>query len=452
MRVAGLLKCLICSLLIISLNWTSLSVIGSTMAAFSDTEISELSVLDTGSLNLALNYTQVGFAPEEIQAGQSASLSAVLSDLSDVPIRYRTGVKKISGGLNVCENLNLEAKLDGQPIYNNRLLDFNAGPLVFATSSEETATSTAEWLFEIDYPAASESLLGSDRTCKFIISFDGWQLDLPDPSQGFTSHKEVSLIVMIGSRKPSVSVIYPNGGQLWYVIDPLCPTMDFCRQWCATRNPDPMNLDCQYEVKWVAHNPYGADSDLLINLYYSNNSGKTWLPAFATGTENDGSFFWRPPYDTAYVSHTARIKVVAYGKNNPAFWGEGISASDFCPPMLSIEDLMNQIEAETETSNSGGAPRAESNAMVPPSDIIPMTVEEINSAFDEIRAATSTPDTAKDRIAGNSRPTLEIIPCASPSDPGQSADSGTITGPPAIIPAPSGNENATSTDEHPKDE
>jgi hypothetical protein len=123
-----------------------------------------------------------------------------------------------------------------------------------------------------------------------------------------------------------------------------------------------------------------------------------------------------------------------------------MSEHDFCPPMMSMEDLMNQISGQVVVSPGGvNAPQAESDASVLPSEIFPMTVEEINSAIDQIRNATST-ETAGDSVAGEASQTIEIVPFAAPGNNGAGQTIEAITGPPAILPIPSDEENATSTD------
>jgi len=444
------LRRVICALLILSLNWASLSAIGSTAAAFSDTKTSATITLDTGTLDLGLSWNQTGFAPNKIAPDVPAALNVKLEDLGDIAMQYRITAQKITGGANVCENLMIDAKLEDQPVYSNKLLGLNLGPLAFATTSDETATSTAVWQFGVVFPGLAKNLLGTDRSCQFKIMFDGWQFDLPNQSQGFSSHKEIVLNLLVGGENSPIDVIYPNGGQHWFVVDPRCLNNDTCKNWCATRNSDPMNNDCQYPIQWTAHNPNGPDTDLRIDLYYSNDSGQHWLLPFATGLPNTGRYLWMLPYDMAYVTHTARIKVVAYDKNNPTVRWEGQSANDFCPPMLSIEDLMNQIDglenAEQTVGGGGGEPRARSEASVDPAEITPMPVEEITGALDEIRDATTSAETALGGVAQDAAPTPEIVPYAAPSDSDAAPTLDTITGPPAVIPVPSKDKNATSTD------
>lgn len=111
---------------------------------------------------------------------------------------------------------------------------------------------------------------------------------------------------------PEVNVINPNGGEVWWV-----------------------GRDAS--IEWSAVNPNGDDDALLIDLYYSNDSGKTWA-LIATSTENDGHQEFRLPLFLENGSYwvpsaTARVKVVAIGPENPMAQNYDKSDADFCPPI-----------------------------------------------------------------------------------------------------------------------
>ncbi len=421
-------------MLIAALNWASLNAVFDTVAYYSASASVTGITFSAGILNFSL------LAPAdfpEIKNQVDVSNRAVkITDTGDIEFLYAVSVATATTTIDVCDNLLLDASLDGISVFNGKLADFNY-------DAGEYATTTADWLFSVKVDDFDKVIYDSD--CYFDFVFTGRQTEGP----GFTHTETLSNHVRVVRNAPIVDVIYPDGGQVWYSVDPLCLANAACRHWCATRDPDKMNGDCQYEIKWTAHNPYGLDSDLLVDLYYSNDSGQTWLPPFAVNEENDGSFFWKVPYDMAYVTHLARIKVVAHGKNNAAFTGEAVSENDFCPPMLSIEDLMNQIGdlGGTGSANSGSIePRPVSDASLDPAEIKPMTAEEITTAIDDIRGATSTVETADENQAETDGKIPAIEPFAAPSgtDNGQTMDA--ISGPPAIIPSSKDSENATSTD------
>jgi len=123
---------------------------------------------------------------------------------------------------------------------------------------------------------------------------------------------------------PSVTLVVPSGGEVWYVGH-------------------------YYDLEWTATNSNGDDNLLIIDLWYSNDSGNTWAN-IVKGTYNDGVYNWRVPlfmYDEEggyyYVpSSIARIKVVAWGPENFMVQNWDMSG-DFCPPidqsLLTPEEL-----------------------------------------------------------------------------------------------------------------
>jgi len=120
---------------------------------------------------------------------------------------------------------------------------------------------------------------------------------------------------------PVVTVIIPNGGELWWV-------------------------GRTYTLEWIATNPVGDANNLSIDIYYSADSGKTWANIII-GTENDGAYDWRVPLflNGYYVpSDNARIKVVANNSKNFIITAWDMSDEDFCPPI--DYDLLTPEELE----------------------------------------------------------------------------------------------------------
>ena len=138
---------------------------------------------------------------------------------------------------------------------------------------------------------------------------------------------------------PTVHVDYPNGGETWYV-------------------------GRSYHLKWTATNPTGSNSDILIDLYYSADSGATW-GKIVDSTENDGDYYWRVPLYIGHVgtgyyvpSPNARIKAVAHNKNNFMVNDWDMSDTDFCPPidysLLTPEERDYLMSLENLNIENGG--------------------------------------------------------------------------------------------------
>jgi len=131
---------------------------------------------------------------------------------------------------------------------------------------------------------------------------------------------------------PSVTVIIPNGGEIWYFGE-------------------------DHDITWSAFNNNGDDLDLSIDIYFSNNSGATWAN-IVMGTENDGVYEWEniPFYLFDEIggyyslrSSNARIKVVATDHTRNFMLSDwDMSDNDFCPPIdcssLTPEEMEFLIE------------------------------------------------------------------------------------------------------------
>jgi predicted ribosomally synthesized peptide with SipW-like signal peptide len=138
---------------------------------------------------------------------------------------------------------------------------------------------------------------------------------------------------------PSVNVIYPNGGETWYV-------------------------GRSYTIQWSAINPSGGAYDILIDLYYSADSGATW-GNIVKSTENDGKYYWRVPLfigeiGTGYYtpSSKARIKAVAHNAANFMVNDWDMTDEDFCPPidysLLTPEEAEYLMNLENLSIEGGG--------------------------------------------------------------------------------------------------
>jgi len=103
------------------------------------------------------------------------------------------------------------------------------------------------------------------------------------------------------------------------------------------------------DAKNSGNNPGGK---LNIDIWYSTDSGQSWLAKIAGQIANNGKFYWKIPYDMRFVSDKARIKVDATDEQDPTSRSSDTSDADFCPPLLSIEDLMNQVSSGDTQGNS----------------------------------------------------------------------------------------------------
>jgi hypothetical protein len=83
------------------------------------------------------------------------------------------------------------------------------------------------WFYasEIILPSAiSEEL--QNKSCQFKFVFDGWQTDFATGSNGFTDTEFIMSTIATGDWMPDVTVTYPNGGEVWYMVTDTWPGGD----------------------------------------------------------------------------------------------------------------------------------------------------------------------------------------------------------------------------------
>lgn len=114
-------------------------------------------------------------------------------------------------------------------------------------------------------------------------------------------------------REPVITLLSPTGGE---------------------------TLGGEHDITWTASDPDG--DDLVIHIYYSDDSGTLWTLIVAS-TENDGSYTW----NTAGVVNggTYRMRVLAYDGN--------FSSSDQSSSDITITNG-NQLPQVTVTAPNGG--------------------------------------------------------------------------------------------------
>ncbi len=113
---------------------------------------------------------------------------------------------------------------------------------------------------------------------------------------------------------PSVTVISPNGGEVW-------------------------NVGITHNITWTATDNIGVTS---IDIYYSTNGGSTYPYMIATGEANDGTYSWTIPNTP---STTCKVKVIAHDAAGNT--GEDASDSNF---VISLSE--NEVYLKPQHSSS----------------------------------------------------------------------------------------------------
>ncbi|OHA09909.1 MAG: hypothetical protein A3A44_01585 [Candidatus Sungbacteria bacterium RIFCSPLOWO2_01_FULL_60_25] len=184
MRVSGLK--LLVAFLIVGMNWVGLAAVGTTLAYYNDNEGSSENALSAGSLDFSLDpdeWTPVG-KEDALLPGDTVSRAVSIFDNGTIGFQYTASLTKTAGDDAFCNALELEARQDGVARYIGPLMDFLAGPFVFAAPEN--------WLFNVTLPAGVPDVAG--MSCEFKFVFNGWQEGFAAPS-GFHDEEEVENIL-----------------------------------------------------------------------------------------------------------------------------------------------------------------------------------------------------------------------------------------------------------------
>lgn len=431
---------MIAILLIVCLNWTGLSAVLNTFAYFNDLELSS-ATYSVGSLDFSLRSGQGDFIPEnDMIPGSNVSRDIYIKKEGTLPFKYKAYSEAVLTSCDIDLYNSLELKVwynyytatPTDPDYHEHrtmalkydgllkdFIDFDTNPddldLRIPNSHPHFENIFYEqdehWLYySVTLPDGAPVSL-QNKLCNFKFVFDGWQTDFSDPSYGFSDTEEIMNSISTGDWSPQVEMIYPNGGEQWYIVSDSCPSNPYCSDWCVAHG---MNANCEYGLEWLATNTIGPDEDLWIDLHYSPDSGSSWLtPQIADDTDNDGIFWWKIPYDSDYISDQARIKVVATHKTYPTLTAWDMSDADFCPPMLSETDIMLMMFSPIldVSDNSGGGTDEQPEDEDSSTEQGTTTEDEQGTTTDEsiIEEPEESKDAEEEQSVGNIEPVEDLV-------------------------------------------
>lgn len=185
----GVIK-LVIILIIIGLNWTGLSAIGTTVAFYNDTETASGNTHIAGQLDFILD--QSAWAPPggelDLDAGESVSRDITIIDVDDksIDFKYIVSPEKTGGDDDFCNALELDAFLEGAPQYTGSLFDFVSATTTFATTTDT-------WTFNVSLPSGAPDFDGA--VCEFDFVYSGWQAEFPNEGQGFNDIERASSVI-----------------------------------------------------------------------------------------------------------------------------------------------------------------------------------------------------------------------------------------------------------------
>jgi hypothetical protein len=183
--LAGPIAKLTAILLILGLNWSGLSAVGTTVAYYSDTETSSENAHVAGSLDFLLD--QGDWMPAggelDLNPGESVSRDITVVDHGTVPFKYIVRPQQTGGDNVFCGELELEAFLEDVSVYSGALFDFVSATTTFGAEADD-------WTFDVALPGGAPEYDG--EICEFDFFFSGWQTTLPDEGKGFHDEERSS--------------------------------------------------------------------------------------------------------------------------------------------------------------------------------------------------------------------------------------------------------------------
>lgn len=160
------------------------------LAWYGDVETSAGNVFSASNLDLTLrdvsNVVLTGLLFDEDDFGPGSEETGLVRLKNDgsLDATYGTWSVKTGGDTGLCDALQLEAEVDGSPVYDGSLTGFNEDPVGTLLSG-----ASDDWDFGLSLDDDDAAL--SDKTCEFDLVFKGWQTD-SDGTWGFTDTELVS--------------------------------------------------------------------------------------------------------------------------------------------------------------------------------------------------------------------------------------------------------------------
>ncbi|MDZ4299902.1 MAG: DNRLRE domain-containing protein, partial [Candidatus Sungbacteria bacterium] len=176
--------------LILTLNAGGILTVGSTLAFFNDAETAGDSLFVAGILNFSLasdEWTPVDSAGA-LKSGDMITRHMSILAGDSIPFQYRIRTIKTSGDDAFCGALHMVASRGAVSLYDGVLMDFDLTPPV-----EIEGDGQDDWSFKMSMPTSAGSFVG--KTCEFRFVVDGWQVEFPDGTGGFSDREALENIL-----------------------------------------------------------------------------------------------------------------------------------------------------------------------------------------------------------------------------------------------------------------
>lgn len=248
-------------LLLVAINLTGLSRVSGTRAYFNDyAEVSNI-IATAGSLDFAVS-SLIDFS-SPVTPSQNITKSITIGNEGSLDFQYVINSINFSSSSDLCGDLMLNAKLDGNSIYTGKLTDFVAPTTTLATSMSA--------VLDLELFLSNSNNELKNQTCNFDFNITGWQTDFSSASQGF-SHSEVIANLVSSGDWSNEETPAPNptpviAGDvvineiMWMGSKPDSGSNETSDEWIELRNMTNHEIDIG---QWRIENVKNHGNDLMI--------------------------------------------------------------------------------------------------------------------------------------------------------------------------------------------
>ena len=252
------------------------SGIGLTASYYSDIETSQSNNFTATSLDMEFTSPELNFIGPTLTPTATATRSATLTNVGDLPFEYDQQYSFNSGDADLCNALDLQVTLNSSTlIYSGPLTSFSyIHPTPLASSDQFDYITTLP-------PGASSTL--RNKTCDFDLIAESWQVGGAYGS-GFYDQEILNNSVGSGNwPPPAPALVSPADGILAGINSPwtASPVMD----WSDVPWNDPLTYIYQSSLA----NTTNPDGSFTTPIFTSGTLAASQIPA--PGTPN-GTYFW----------------------------------------------------------------------------------------------------------------------------------------------------------------
>ena len=179
-------------ILALGFNLVGFLSISRTISIYNDIEASAGNLLAALILDFELDGTT--WVTEEdaadLDPGDSITRNIKVVDANSIDFEYVVRAVQTSGDNDFCSELQLEAFLEGNPVYIGDLLSFISTSTTFGEFGDD-------WFFRAFIPSTAPSL--NDKTCAFNFIYDGWQEEFLGLVTGYNDTEFTDNILSAGA-------------------------------------------------------------------------------------------------------------------------------------------------------------------------------------------------------------------------------------------------------------